>query len=98
MSFSKSICLRRILTGLQHQINYCSLVIYLQKLDEYRAELVIPRPPRGTIIQALPAQVDDAHKPPLPKASHRVKLICDKHWCMGNEAKAFHTFFLVTYS
>ena len=40
---------------------------------------------------ALAAQIYDAHKSFLPQASHIVKLIWDKHWHLGNQAKAAYT-------
>ena len=35
-----------VLAGLQYQIDILRLVTYLQKRDDYRAELAIPRTPR----------------------------------------------------
>ena len=65
-----------ILEGLQHQIDNWRLVTDLQKRDEYRAELAIPRAPRWTdTIPALAAQVYVVHKLSLPQESHKLKLI-----------------------
>ena len=74
-----------LLAGLQQQSDNWRLVTYLQKRDDYRAELAIPRPPRWTdTAPALAAQVYDVHKSYLPQASRKVKLIWDKHWHKGN--------------
>ena len=52
-----------ISAGLQQKIDNWRLDKYLQKRDEYRAELAIPRPPRWTdTTPALAAQVYDIHK------------------------------------
>ena len=67
------------------------MVTYLQNRDDYRAELAIPRPPRWTdTTPALAAQVYDVHKASLSQASHKVKLIWDKHWHKVNQAKEAH--------
>ena len=55
------------------------MVTYLQKRDETRAELAVPKPPRWTdTTPVLAAQVYDIHKSSLPQAPHKVKLIKDK--------------------
>ena len=78
-----------ILVGIQQQIDNWRLVIYLQKRDEYRVKLTIPRPPRWTdTTSALAAQIYDVHKPTLPQVSHKTKLIWEKLWHMGHQAKA----------
>ena len=78
-----------ILAGLQHQIDNWRPVTYLQKKGVYRAELAIPRPPRWTeTTPVLAAQIYDVLKSSQPQASHKVKLIWDKHWNRGNQAKA----------
>ena len=76
-----------ILAGLQQQIDNWRLVTYLQRRDEYRAELIIPRPPRRTdTTPALAAQIYDVPESALLHASHSVKLIWDKRWHKGNQA------------
>ena len=77
-----------ILAGLHQQIDNWRLVAYLKKREEYRAELIIPRPPRWTdITPALAAQIYSLPNSSLLHASHSVKLIWDKHWHKGNQAK-----------
>ena len=81
-----------ILASFQQQIDNWRLVTYLQKRDDYRAKLAIPRPPRWTdTTPALAAQIYDVHKSSLPQAPHKAKLIWDKHWHKGNRAKAAQT-------
>ena len=77
-----------ILAGLQQQIDNWRLVTYLQRRDEYRSELIIPRPPRWTdITPALAAQIYDVPKSSLLHVFNSVKLIWDKLWHKGNQAK-----------
>ena len=76
-----------ILAGLQQQIDNSRLVTYLQRRDEYRAELIIPRPPRWTdTTPVLAAQIYNVPNSSLLHASHS-KLIWYKHWYKGNQAK-----------
>ena len=77
-----------ILAGLQQQIDNWRLMTYLQRRDECRDELLIPRPPKWTdTTPALAAQIYDVPNSSLLNASHSVKLIWDKHWHKGNQAK-----------
>ena len=65
-----------ILAGLQQQIDNWRLVTYQQRKDEYRAELLIPRPPRWKdTTPALAAKIYDIPNYSLLQASHSVKLI-----------------------
>ena len=81
-----------ILAGLQQQIDSWRLVTHLQAKDRLRAVLVIPKPPRWTdTTPALAAQVYEVHKSSLLHALHSIKLIWDKRWHMGAQAKAAHT-------
>ena len=72
-----------ILVGIQKQIDSWRLVTYLLLRNKYRAKLAIPR-------SALTAQIYDVHKLSLPQASHKTKLIWDKHWHIFNQAKDAH--------
>ena len=77
------------LAGLQHDIDNWRLRTYMTERDEFRADLAISRPPRWTdTTPALAAQIHDVKKSTLTQASFKVKLIWDKHWHMGNQAKA----------
>ena len=76
-----------ILAGIQQQIYNWRLVIYLQKRDDYRANLAIPRSQRWTeTTTALATQVYGVYMSSLPQASHKVKLTWDKHWYKDNQA------------
>ena len=73
-----------ILVRIQQQFDKLRLVTYLLK-RQYRDKLAIPRAQRWTdTTPALAAKVYDIHKSSLPQASHKVKMIWDKHWHMGN--------------
>ena len=77
-----------ILAGLPQQIDNWRLVTCLQRRDEYRAEVIMPRPSRWTnTTPALVAQIYDIPNSTLLHASHSVKLIWDKHWHKGNQAE-----------
>ena len=81
-----------ILVGIQQQIDNWRLITYLQKRDEYRAKLAIPRAPSWTdTIPALVAHRYGTHNSSIAQLSYIVKLIWIKLWHMGNQAKAAHT-------
>ena len=56
-----------ILVGILKQIDNWRLITHLQTRDDYRAKLVIPRPPRWTnTTPAQAAQTYDVQKSSLP--------------------------------
>ena len=75
------------LAGQLQQIDNWRLVTYLQSRGEYRAALIIPRPPWWIdTTPALASQVYDMHNSSSLHATDNVKLIWIKHWHKGNQA------------